>query len=536
MNVISWNCKNFKTNAAWLAAVPLSFDVLLLQETWLYNFEGNLINKLFPNFQCFSASSMPNHKNSVRGRPYGNTAILINDKYKNLILNFNGDDSRLISLKVSSSFGELLLINVYLPCNTTQNEEMIAKYLGKIQTLIQGHNGPVLLAGDFNFSNKQKVFTEMLNLCVDLELEMQDTKFLPDTTNTFFSACGSTKSWIDHCFSTEGIVTNVTIPFQVCPSDHVPLVITLKSVLNVTLSKSEAPAMCTQKIKWNKMTEDDIYQYRKRVSQSINQIDWMLCEDPCCNQKSHLNKIQELSSFLTDTLKCSIHRKKQNRRRDVDVSGAVNGWNDMVKAKYDEYRNVYLQWVTSKDRGDLYDLLKEKRHAFKYALRKCRRESFKRTSETLAFNYKENDFRRFWDHVKVEDKDSKQVITNCVDGVEGEQMISNYWGEIYAKLFNEDQATLHSDYISLYVNERRNNGSLKKLKPEQTVEIIKSLKIKKAPGSEGLQSEHFKKAGSTIILPITNLINDSTPLYTRVYYESDYCTNSEKERVRSNTE
>ncbi len=80
--------------------------------------------------------------NINRGRPYGGTAIIMKTKYKEALLSVNTSDPRMILLKMKSEFGELMLVNVYLPCNTTQNADLIYKYLNKIHQLASSHDGP----------------------------------------------------------------------------------------------------------------------------------------------------------------------------------------------------------------------------------------------------------------------------------------------------------------------------------------------------------------------------------------------------------
>ena len=51
-------------------------DILLLQETWLYNFEHNVFNNVLPNCQYYAISAMDQAEVRLKGRPFGGTAVV----------------------------------------------------------------------------------------------------------------------------------------------------------------------------------------------------------------------------------------------------------------------------------------------------------------------------------------------------------------------------------------------------------------------------------------------------------------------------
>jgi len=75
------------------------------------------------DYYCVSASPMKDSKQSLRGRPYGGTAILITNKFKQSMIETDTSDTRLIYVKLKSKFGELLLVNICLLCNTNENKK-----------------------------------------------------------------------------------------------------------------------------------------------------------------------------------------------------------------------------------------------------------------------------------------------------------------------------------------------------------------------------------------------------------------------------
>ena len=57
MKISSFNCSGFKGNCDYISEVYGKWDILLLQETWLYNFEFNLFNKKIPTSQYHAISA-----------------------------------------------------------------------------------------------------------------------------------------------------------------------------------------------------------------------------------------------------------------------------------------------------------------------------------------------------------------------------------------------------------------------------------------------------------------------------------------------
>ena len=62
MKISSFNCSGFKGNCDYISEVYGKCDILLLQETWLYNFEFNLFDK--------KNTIMPISCNISNGREY----------------------------------------------------------------------------------------------------------------------------------------------------------------------------------------------------------------------------------------------------------------------------------------------------------------------------------------------------------------------------------------------------------------------------------------------------------------------------------
>ena len=62
LNVTTFNCEGFKyRNYDYISETFKNCDILLLQETWLYNFEQNILNNILQSSQYHAVSSMDEH-------------------------------------------------------------------------------------------------------------------------------------------------------------------------------------------------------------------------------------------------------------------------------------------------------------------------------------------------------------------------------------------------------------------------------------------------------------------------------------------
>lgn len=134
MKIASWNCQGLKSSSEWLRNVllPNNYDLILLQETWLFSHETKPFQNL-PNYDFIHVSSMPTHKTG-KGRPYGGTAIVFKKSIAHLVTPCSLSDPRIISISVQTDQGKISIVNVYFPCCSDQNENIVTEYISKIES------------------------------------------------------------------------------------------------------------------------------------------------------------------------------------------------------------------------------------------------------------------------------------------------------------------------------------------------------------------------------------------------------------------
>jgi len=103
-------------------------DIVCLQETWLQAFENNILEDLMPEFSFACKTSMKSHHCHV-GRPYGGIAILWKTKLDDYIEYVDTAYENMQMIKLRTDDGIVLVVNVYFPVNTHENNELISDYI-----------------------------------------------------------------------------------------------------------------------------------------------------------------------------------------------------------------------------------------------------------------------------------------------------------------------------------------------------------------------------------------------------------------------
>ena len=77
LKLTTFNCEGFKyRNYDYISETFNKCDILLLQETWLYNFEHNILNNILQSSQYHAISAMDEADIGRAGRPYGGCEIV----------------------------------------------------------------------------------------------------------------------------------------------------------------------------------------------------------------------------------------------------------------------------------------------------------------------------------------------------------------------------------------------------------------------------------------------------------------------------
>ena len=88
------------------------------------------------------------------------------------------------------------------------------------------------------------------------------------------------------------------------------------------------------------------------------------------------------------------------------------------------------------------------RARFKYALRQCRLHELTISSTKLADSMDNHDVDSFWKDIR-ERNTSKSTMSNCTEGITGEDDIANFWRDHYGSLLNSSLNTTSKESVTV---------------------------------------------------------------------------------------
>ena len=262
------------------------------------------------------------------------------------------DSRRIIAVSCEISSVKLLLINVYMPCDTNDSTSSDA-FLHEIslcETILDNyHDHEVILGGDFNvdFNRNFNNTTLLSDFCKRCNLISTD--FHTNSTIDFtFNFNNERFSIIDHFIVSESLL-KLSID-SVCAihevdnlSDHEPLLGMFK--FSNELVSLSAARNYSKRFSWYKATKQNICDFQICVSMELSSIDLpieaLTCSNINCNNVNHINA---LSKYCKDIYKCCINAGCAT----IPISGqsashngeAIAGWNEHIRP----YREKSLFW------------------------------------------------------------------------------------------------------------------------------------------------------------------------------------------------
>ena len=154
LKITSFNCQGFKyRNYDYLKDIFNKSDILMLQETWLYNFEHTMFNNVLPLSQSHAVSAMDEAEIGRRGRPYGGCSIVWHNN-----LNLSIEPLQMLSTRICAAHikGEninCIIASIYMPSDDNNNDncDIFGDVLYELFTLIALYGDcDIIIGRDFN--------------------------------------------------------------------------------------------------------------------------------------------------------------------------------------------------------------------------------------------------------------------------------------------------------------------------------------------------------------------------------------------------
>ena len=449
--IASFNCKGFKKrNYNYLNNVFNKVDFLLLQETWLYDYESDVISSQLQNSHFIAMSSM-NSQEIRDGRPYGGTAIVWKGNPFYSVTKIDTLSSRLCACKIENMNCNILLMNVYMPIKCTRNDELFVEILHEIISIcLMNESFHIILGGDFNCEfdkgdARSKLLTEFKDT---LHLYCPESHPFHNVQYTYINTQNQT-SFIDHFFVNYDLSSKVTSFYSLDDgdnlSDHCPIIIEIE--IDYSRSKLESYSCASDyhnfKVCWEEATSDQIICYKQTLSCLIdNLITTNSCFDCSvfdCKDLSHLTEYKDVMIQFIKAIQMatysSIPIKYINRNKKKHK--LMVGWNSYV----DAYRKKSIFWHNLwKDCGRPADgvvsnIRKVVRTNYHVAVKNLKASQDFCIKEKIANALNNGSSKIFWQEINKISKNNK--VRPCeVDGSVGIDAC-NVFKNKYYNLYNE---------------------------------------------------------------------------------------------------
>ena len=263
IRALTYNCQGLKSSIHDIQALCSTYDLIFIQDSWLFQFELTLLSEIGSDFEGFGISAIDDSTNIVRGRLYGGMAIILRKQYRSIAQFHTYNCSRLLGVQLTCNDVSLLFISVYMPYQCDDNYELFMEYVGKLSALIE--ESPysyvhVAILGNFKAGIDTQFEAELRELCSNLDLVVSDCDFHGRTSGmfTYVSNAHGSPSWLDHVICSRDMqakLQSVSIIDMLPSSDHVPLSVVFTFITTPAFIDTSTCPSNKVNFNWDKATD-----------------------------------------------------------------------------------------------------------------------------------------------------------------------------------------------------------------------------------------------------------------------------------------
>ena len=507
LKIVSYNMHGFHQGYAVLEDLSKTQypDVFLLQEHWLT--PGNLFNfdRYFKEYFTFGCSAMAKSVESgmLRGRPFGGVMMLIKNNLRKHTETVKCDD-RYIIVRI----GNLLIINVYLPCCGTDGRvDTCKEILIEIESWCRHfHWCRCIIAGDLNcnLDSNDTVAQLIVSLCDDCSLLRCDKLFQSDMHYTYVNTSLNQYSYIDYALVSSEVVLSdfVVMEPSVNFSDHLPLFISLVCTLKSDCSKGERTAPVQYYPRWDKADRDAYYRYTgDNLVSLVSELDELIINNSCSTDE--IDEVYErIVSVLINGEKLHVPRRCKNFYKFW--------WSEELTILKQDAVETDRAWKAARRPrfGPIFD--KRQRSRLKY--RKCIRECQNRSTLVYTNDLHDALLRKngveFWKCWRA----NFQSVNNCVEvenSVDSDIIVdkfASHFSSTYthnnaakAKELYDEYKCMRATYSGFPITDEH------VIDTELVSNVIFRLRSGKAADITGLTAEHLTHCHPSLSLVLCRL-------------------------------
>ena len=505
-------------------------DVFIAVEHWLLPEQISFLDSINSDFKAYGIcdTRIPiEPENRTRSIGFGGVAIMWRKELSVFLVERECTD-RVILVVAKCKNVDIHIIGVLLP-STNQTVDEFRHTLEHIEKLYDTYsaNGPVMILGDFNahlshgYGDKNPVNSNergrVLEQFLD-ERRLMSVSSQMDTIGPDYSYVGHSgeqTSLIDHVVISEDKLdlvkeTGILKDHYLNCSDHLPIFlnISLEEVPNIKSEMNDKE----MGINWRKVSDDDACTYRQLVRDFTDNI--VLNGPTVADIEEYITK---LSYSLVHAAELALPRKRfRPFLKPYWKSGNVKELHAVNRQK----RNTWI--LDGRPRGMQYasyrDYKRAKReftNALKRAQRQFEQEEFIRLKETA-----ELDLGLFYRSLKRRNKKSWTSNELRVDGkiVRDPDIIRHAWYEHYKGLAQikqdpsfdvEFENAICHEVSKMHSLSMGNCDEISKthINENEVVAALQKMKNGKAPGFDGIVTEHIKITQDILLIHLVKLFN-----------------------------
>lgn len=528
LTIATYNCKFFDTDTSpdkllYMNDVFSKCDYLCIQEHWLYESQFHRFDSLSSDDVVYCSVSAMDPDIQRSGRPHGGTAIIWrrNVSYKTEVI--DTCSARLCAIKIyinDDSF--MLLFNVYMPTDQRCdgfNLCVTQDVLSEVSAICQAHDATyVVVTGDLNtdFGRDTLQTRELKQFCDSESLLPCIDSDLARINYTFENSAGY-RSIIDHCLVSQNIVGFLKSYFDYDSinnsSDHVCVFAKFQIECHYAVHR---PVQTDRKVLWYKASINDIDAYKLAVVEKLDSIvlpsEALDCKLLDC--KKHKNDLEHLHDLLIDVCLSAGRKVLPKSKAKSTHKRVVPGWGEYVDYKKKLALTYHQMWKDAgrPNCGELFNLRKQTRADYHYAIRKVKQKENVIRSEKMSNSLLCNDSKKFWYDVKKM-KGNKNIVPLTVDDVRGDKNIANLFADKYGELYTSVESDKHSlNDIKNCINCRVDAMNDKDIrdcmfKMNDLLNAIKCVSKGKSDGQSGLFSDHIIHCPDQFFVTLLRLYN-----------------------------
>lgn len=530
LRIKSWNVRGIMYGTPYLSELLNNTDVFIVVEHWLLPEQISFVESIHPNFYSYGICDkrIPiEPENRTRSIGFGGVAIMWRKEIPVFPVERESTDRVLLAV-VKCKNVDIHIIGVLLP-STNQTVDEFKSTLEHIERLYDSYsqNGPVIILGDFNahlshgYGGKNTVKSNERGKLIEQFLDERRLQSVSSQNNTagpdytYVALGGEQTSLIDHVVISEDKLdlvgeSGIIKDHYLNCSDHLPIFvnISLEELINIkptTINNAMG-------VNWRKVSTDDACTYRQLVRESLTStaLDGTTL-------KGIEEYITDVSYFLVHAADLSLPKK---RYRPFLKPYWKNGNIKQLHAANRQKRNIWIR--EGRPRGMQYVSYKEYKqakrdftNALKQAQRQYEQEEFIRLQETA-----ELDIGLFYRSLKQRNKKSWTPHELRVNDkiVRDPDIIRHAWYEYYKNLAQIKQdISFDAEFTSSICHEVSKMHSLSFEYCDQICETpisdkevsvaLRKMKNGKAPGFDGIVTEHIKIVEDIILDYLVKLFN-----------------------------